>query len=93
MVRVRLGHVAAVLAGETPNRSDEVGVRRPWDLLNENTRTTHFILTPSQETSFSLQLDPRLFSEDEMRRYFNEFNETDEQGIGRAMLDGVAAFQ
>jgi hypothetical protein len=54
---------------------------------------THFILTASQNAAFSQQLDPRLFSEEEMERYFNEFNETNEQGIGRAMLDGIAAFR
>ena len=54
---------------------------------------THFILTPSQSTAFSQQLDPRLFSEDEMRHYFNDFNETNEKAIGQAMLDGIAAFQ
>ena len=52
--------------------------------LTNARRATHFI---------SRQLDPGLFSEDEMRQYFNEFNATNEQEIGRAMLDGVAVFR
>ena len=28
-----------------------------------------------------------------MRDFFNAFNETNEQEIGRAMLDGIAAFR
>jgi hypothetical protein len=61
--------------------------------LTSARNATCFILTFSQRTAFLNRLDPRLFSEDDMRRYFNEFNATNEQEIGRAMLDGVAAFQ
>ena len=36
------------------------------------------------------RLGSRPFSEEEMRQYFNEFNATNEQEIGWAMLDGVS---
>jgi hypothetical protein len=62
-------------------------------LLTESTGATHFILTPAQRSAYLDKLGPELFSETEMRDYFNAFNETDEQDIGKAMLDGVAAFR
>jgi hypothetical protein len=67
---------------------DELGT-----FLTKARRVTHFILTSSHKDEFWRQLDPGLFSEHDMRQYFNEFNATNEQGIGRAMLDGVAAFR
>jgi hypothetical protein len=39
------------------------------------------------------RLDVRLFSETDLRNYFNEFNETNDQEVGRAMLDGLVALQ
>ncbi len=60
-------------------------------LLTNSTGASYFIFTPSQRTAFLNRLDPKLFSEKEMRQYFNEFNETNEREIGRAMLDGVVA--
>jgi hypothetical protein len=63
------------------------------NLLTNATAATHFIFTPSQSLAFLKRLDPALFSQDEMRDYFNAFNETQEQEIGRAMLDGIAALR
>ena len=63
------------------------------DFLTDLTGTTHFILTPTQRAAFGNRLEPKLFSEDEMRQYFNEFNATNEKEIGRAMLDGVSALE
>jgi len=62
-------------------------------LLTNSTGATHFIFTPSQNTAYLNRLDPTLFSQEEMRDYFNAFNETNEQEIGRAMLDGIAVFR
>lgn len=62
-------------------------------LLTETTGATHFILTPAQRAAYLDKLAPELFSETEMRDYFNDFNETNEQDIGKAMLDGIAAFR
>ena len=59
--------------------------------LTSTTGATHFIFTPSQRTAFLNRLEPKSFSGEAMRQYFNEFNATNEQEIGRAMLDGVSA--
>jgi hypothetical protein len=59
--------------------------------LTNTTGATHFIFTPGQRAAFLNRLEPKLFSEEDMRQYFNEFNATNEQEIGRAMLDGVIA--
>ncbi len=59
--------------------------------LTNTTGTTHFIFTPVQRAAFLNRLEPKSFSEEAMRQYFNEFNATNEQEIGRAMLDGVSA--
>lgn len=59
--------------------------------LTNTTGATHFIFTPRQRIAFLNRLDPKSFSEGLMRQYFNEFNATNEQEIGRAMLDGVSA--
>ena len=61
--------------------------------LTNTTGATHFIFTPGQRGAFLNRLQPRSFSEEEMRQYFNEFNATNEQEIGRAMLDGVSALR
>ena len=54
---------------------------------------THFIFTSAQRKSLLDRLATDLFSQDEMRGYFNEFNGTNEDEIGSAMLDGVVAFR
>jgi hypothetical protein len=59
--------------------------------LTSTTGATHFIFTPSQRTAFLNRLEPRAFSGEAMRQYFNEFNATNEREIERAMLDGVSA--
>ena len=61
--------------------------------LTNATGATHFIFTPSQRAAYLDRLESGSFSEEEMRQYFNDFNATDEREMGRAMLDGVAAFQ
>jgi hypothetical protein len=61
--------------------------------LTNSTGATHFIFTSGQRATFGGRLEPKSFSEDEMRQYFNEFNATNEKDIGRAMLDGVGAIQ
>jgi len=59
--------------------------------LTNTTGATHFIFTETERTAFLNRLDPASFSEEEMRQYFNEFNATDENEIGKAMLDGIRA--
>jgi hypothetical protein len=60
------------------------------NLLTNATDATHFIFTPAHKKAFLDRLEPALFSEDEMRQYFNEFNATNEREIGKAMLDGIS---
>jgi hypothetical protein len=60
--------------------------------LTEARGATHFILTNAHRTAFEARLDPKLFSEADLRDYFNEFNGVNEPQMGKAMLDGVAAF-
>ena len=40
-----------------------------------------------------MDLNQSSFSEEAMRQHFNEFNATNEQEIGRAMVDGVSALR
>jgi hypothetical protein len=54
---------------------------------------SYFIFTPTHKAAYLNQLAPHLFSETGLRQYFNEFNETNEPEMGKAMLDGVAAIQ
>jgi hypothetical protein len=61
--------------------------------LTKARNATHFIFTPAHKSAFSSRLDPKLFSESEVRDYFNQFNQTSEQWAGAAMLDGVVALQ
>jgi hypothetical protein len=56
--------------------------------LSKERHATHFILTDSH-TRWLADLDAEKFSEVELRDYFNEFNESNEDGVGRAMLDGI----
>ena len=51
-----------------------------------------FILTRSHKRYLD-RLTPDTFSEEVLRKYYNEFNETSEDEIGKAMLDGVASFR
>ena len=59
--------------------------------ITNATGATHFIFTADQRTALLNRLEPKSFSEAAMRRYFNEFNATNDQEIGQAMLDEVSA--
>lgn len=52
-----------------------------------------FILTPSHKYAYLDRLDPALFSADDLRDYYNEFNAAFEPEVGEAMLEGVAVIQ
>lgn len=52
----------------------------------------HFFLTYKLKRAYLAQLDPKAFSETELRDYFNQLNAANDATIGRAMLDGIAAF-
>jgi hypothetical protein len=57
-------------------------------LLTTEQRATHLILT-DQHQQWVPTLSPENFSENELRDYFNEFNETSEAEVGRPMLEGI----
>jgi hypothetical protein len=61
--------------------------------LTERSGVTYFIFTDAQRAKYLDRVDARLFSENELRDYFNQFNGTNHPEAGRPMLDGVVAFQ
>ncbi|CAN5669928.1 hypothetical protein BH09VER1_BH09VER1_01620 [soil metagenome] len=67
--------------------------RSPFDALTRSLSAEHdasiYIFTPSHKDAFLSRLLPSLFSNDTLRDYFNEFNQTAETDIGEAMLDGI----
>ena len=56
--------------------------------LGQEQQATCFILT-SEHIGSIADLAAEKFSEGELRDYYNEFNESNECGVGRAMLDGI----
>ncbi|MBI5095450.1 MAG: hypothetical protein HZB26_23830 [Candidatus Hydrogenedentes bacterium] len=59
--------------------------------LTKQRGATHFIFTESHKRAYLAQLAAELFSEAQLRDYYNEFNETDEAEAGKPMLDGIGA--
>ena len=77
---------------------DEHGIKlmdSPYDALtthlSQSRGATIFIFTSAHKDAYHDTLSPSLFSSDELRDYFNEFNATNEAEIGPAMLDGITA--
>jgi hypothetical protein len=60
--------------------------------LSEAQDATTFIFTPAHK-SLLPQLDPEAHDEDELRRYFEAFNEYEDPEAGRAMRDALAALR
>jgi hypothetical protein len=56
-------------------------------LLNEG-RATTFLLTPAHR-GYLDRLDPAVHSDDELRRYFEAFNECEQPDAGAAMRDAL----
>lgn len=61
--------------------------------LTKARRCSHAILTPAHRQAYLARLDPGLFSEEELRRYADEFTGSPNPEAGKAMLDGIAALQ
>ncbi len=59
--------------------------------LTEARGATYFVFTDGHKAAYLEKLRANLFSEAELRDFFNEFNETSEEEMGKAMLDGVTA--
>ena len=57
--------------------------------LSISREMTIFILTPDHRDRYLSSLDPARFSADELRDYYNAFNETNEPQAGEAMLSGI----
>ena len=58
--------------------------------LTEARGATTFVFTPADKAHLA-QLDPAAHDEDELRHFFEEFNEEAEPDAGRAMKDALAA--
>jgi hypothetical protein len=52
-----------------------------------------FVLTSDHRERYVARLDPSAFDGAALRRYYEEFNETAAEGVGYAMLDGIAFFR
>jgi len=52
-----------------------------------------FVLTPVHRDRYLARLDPSAFDGAALRRYYEELNETAAEGVGYAMLDGIAFFR
>jgi len=63
------------------------------DFLVKARGVTHFVLTDEQRLKYADRLHAAKFSEEQLRHYYNEFNETAEPGIGKPMIEGIKAFQ
>lgn len=61
--------------------------------LSKSLGATIFVFTPAHKETYLNRLSSSLFSPDELRDYFNEFNATHEPEVGQAMLDGITAIR
>ncbi len=52
-----------------------------------------FVLTSDHRERYLARLDPIAFDGTILRRYYEKFNETAAEGVGYAMLDGIAFFR
>jgi hypothetical protein len=52
-----------------------------------------FVLTSDHRERYVARLDPSAFDGVVLRRYYEELNETAAEGVGYAMLDGIAFFR
>ena len=52
-----------------------------------------FVLTSDHREHYVARLDPSAFDGAVLRRYYEELNETAAEGVGYAMLDGIAFFR
>jgi hypothetical protein len=52
-----------------------------------------FVFTSEQRERYAARLDPSAFDGADLRRYYEELNETAADGVEYAMLDGIAFFR
>ncbi len=60
--------------------------------LTKSRNATHLIFTNALKQAFIAKLRGQ-FSEQALCDYYNEFNGTQETGVGKPMLDGIEAFR
>ena len=63
------------------------------DDLDEETEMTCFVLTKDHKDEYLEKLAPKLFSEAELREFYNDFNQEDEKDSGLWMLDGIRSLR
>lgn len=57
--------------------------------ITESRNSTCFIFDEEHKGNYDEMLKPENFNEVELGQYYNEFNETNEENAGKAMLDGI----
>jgi hypothetical protein len=63
------------------------------EALSKACGATHFILTNAHRIRSLDKLDGLSLTEEDLRDYYNEFNQAHEPDVGKPMLDGVKAFR
>jgi hypothetical protein len=61
--------------------------------ISETRDGSVFVLTSDHRERYLARLDPSAFDGAVLRRHYEEFNETAAEGVGYAMLDGIAFFR
>jgi hypothetical protein len=61
--------------------------------LTQTQGATHFIFTAEHRSKYLESLDAQLYTEAELRDYYNDFNGCSDQQAGIVMLDGIKALQ
>lgn len=91
------GYVLVPLLVFLEERASVVLMRSSYDdfanFLSESLGCTAFVLTQEQRGMYLAKLEASGFSSEELERFYNEFNETLESGVGKAMLDGITALR
>jgi hypothetical protein len=59
-------------------------------IISQTREGSVFVLTSDHRERYLARLDPSAFDGSVLRRYYEEFNETAAEGVGYAMLDGIA---
>jgi hypothetical protein len=90
------GYVLATLRVYLQQRHDIDLMHSAYDelssFLTHARATTCFIFTDTHKKAYLAKFDPP-FSEEELRDYYNEFNATHEDQVGKAMLDGIRSLR
>jgi gluconate kinase len=61
--------------------------------ISQTRESSVFVLTSDHRERYVARLDPSAFDGAVLRRYYEKFNETAADGVGYAMLDGIAFFR